>query len=232
MKNNKAINDDFITPLNIATVVDNQDENNSSRVKVRVPTIHDNIEDEFLPWAAKLNNSFLGYGGTAKQHAIPEVGTKLLVMFVSNNPNSVIYLGSLEGQDTLTPTGDDYTGTYGIYTQDGDFIGVDKLNSVLKLVYTGKMDISNIEEMSITVKGNVDIKAQQANVEATTTSITGNASITGNLQVEGIISSPSVTATTVTVGATAISETTAALITNHVHTAPSGGGVTTGPVAP
>ena len=91
----------FTNPFNIATVVDNVDPTNSYRIKIRINILHDALEDKDLPWAAKVDGSFLGFGGTSSVHSVPEKGTKVLVLFVNNEPNSILYLGALQSNQTL-----------------------------------------------------------------------------------------------------------------------------------
>ena len=81
-------------PFYIATVEDNADPNNSYRVKVRIPEVHpESITTEELPWAGKVDMSFMGTGDTQDiHHSIPEVGTQVLVLAIKqNNINSLIY---------------------------------------------------------------------------------------------------------------------------------------------
>lgn len=139
----------FTNPFNIGTVVDNQDPNNSYRVKVRIHILHDAIEDADLPWAAKVDGSFLGFDGSASLHSIPEIGTKVLVLFVNNDPNSILYLGALQSNSKTTPNGSDYDNTYGIYTQKGEFIGVDKIRNVMTALWKG--------DLKLDVEGNISI---------------------------------------------------------------------------
>ena len=139
----------FTNPFNIGTVVDNKDPGNSYRVKIRVHILHDAIEDVDLPWAAKVDGSFLGFDGSASLHSIPEIGTKVLVLFVNNDPNSILYLGALQSNSKTTPSGSDYDNTYGIYTQKGEFIGVDKIRNVMTALWKG--------DLKLDVEGNISI---------------------------------------------------------------------------
>ena len=167
----------FTNPFSVATVVDNNDPENSYRVKVRVDIIHENIPDDQLPWAARVGPTFMGFGDADIDHAVPEVGTKVLTLFVANDPNSILYLGCLYKNNSATPSGDKYLGSYGIYTKKGDFIGIDKLSTTFKMIYEGKLDISKIT---------------QANISCQATRITGDVKIIGNLKVTGQIIGTSV----------------------------------------
>ncbi len=158
MKNQEKQENFFTTPFCVATVVDNNDPTSSYRVKVRAELIHDNIPNDQLPWAARVAPTFMGFGNADIDHAIPEVGTKVLIMFMANDPNSILYLGSLYKNNSATPSGDQYLGSYGIYTQKGEFIGIDKINYTFKMIYEGKIDISKIAEATVSINGPMTVK--------------------------------------------------------------------------
>jgi len=220
MKDAKLNTNQFTNPFSIGTVVDNNDPQNSYRVKVRVDIIHKNISDDKLPWAARVGPTFMGFGNADIDHAVPEVGTKVLVLFLSNDPNSILYLGSLYKNNSATPGGGDYLGSYGIYTQKGEFIGVDKVNKTLKMIYEGKIDISKITQATISIDGPV------------TVNISGNANIKmgGNANVEaGGMATLKASATTINGGPVTIEKGTImgfnclqkCILTNTPHVSPT-----------
>lgn len=157
----------FNNPFFIATVVDNKDPDMSYRVKVRIDVLHNAIEDNMLPWAAKLGNSFLGMDSSATSHSVPEIGSRVLVLAIGNDPNSLVYLGSLYKKTDSSPTGSDYTDTFGIYTKSGDFIGINKIENLLKAVWAGKVNIEIGSDVNITVSGNTTINAQKCDIKTT-----------------------------------------------------------------
>lgn len=139
----------FTNPFNVATVVSNNDPENAYRVKVRIDVIHDNILDEQLPWAARVGPTFLGFGSSDIDHAIPEVGTKVLTIFVGNDPNSILYLGCLYAKNQNAPSGDKYLNSYGIYTRNGEFVGVEKISGLFHMIWNG--------DLKFDVKGKIKI---------------------------------------------------------------------------
>lgn len=166
----------FENPFFVATVVDNNDPTFNYRIKVRLDHLHDAIQDNNLPWAAKLDSSFMGMDSSTSLHSVPEVGSKVLVIAVANDPNSLLYMGCLYKKSDTTPSGDDYLNTYGIYDKDGNYIKLDKVKKLLELVWAGKINIDKITEMNITVNGNV-------NLTAPLTKVKGDVDITGTLHV-------------------------------------------------
>lgn len=181
--------DNFENPFFIGTVEDNKDPTSNYRIKVRIDQIHPKeITTEQLPWAAKVDASFLGMGSSAVLHSIPEIGSQVLILAIGNNINSLIYLGCLYKKTDSTPDGDDYLNTYGIYDKDGNYIKLDKIQKLLELVWTGKINIDKVKEMNITVNGNVNLTANSTNITASNNTIKGNVSIDGTLNVTGLIS--------------------------------------------
>ena len=133
--------ENFENPFFIGTVEDNKDPTFNYRVKVRIDQVHPNtVSTAELPWAAKVDASFMGMGSSAEMHAIPEVGSQVLVLAIGNNINSLVYLGCLYKKDN-TPSGDDYINNYGIYTKNGEFIGVEKIKGVFHMIWNGDLTL-------------------------------------------------------------------------------------------
>ena len=185
--------DTLINPFFVAKVEDNNDPTGNYRVKVRIPQIHNrNITTANLPWAAKLAPSFLGGGGSGSNHCVPEVGSEVLVIAVGNNLNSLIYLGILCHKESVTPSGEAYGGSYGIYMAGGQFIGVDKVTQTLQMIYQGHINIDQILDGKITISDKLEVTCP--NVK-----ITGDIDITGKVHVSGeIVSDTEVKAKSVT----------------------------------
>jgi phage baseplate assembly protein gpV len=155
-------------PFYIATVEDNADPNNSYRVKVRIPEVHpESITTEELPWAGKVDMSFMGTGDAQDMHhSIPEVGTQVLVLAIQNNINSLIYLGCLYRKTPQTPEGEQYGGTYGVYRKDGQFIGVDKITSIFKMLFDGDIEVDRVNNIRVKAKNEINIECSMANITA------------------------------------------------------------------
>ncbi len=154
----KESNHNFENPFFVATVVDNNDPTFNYRLKVRIDRLHDAVtKNDELPWAAKLDSSFMGMDSSTSLHSVPEVGSKVLVMAISNDPNSLLYMGCLYKKSNTTPSGNDYLNCYGIYDKNGNYIKLDKVQKLLELIWQGKININKITEMNITVNGNVNL---------------------------------------------------------------------------
>lgn len=182
MKQFESKNCELDNPFFVATVEDNNDPTFNYRIKVRHPILHPSIiTTEQLPWAAKVDSSWFGMSDDGNiAHKIPDIGSQVLCLAIGNNLNSLVYLGSLYRKTNNTPTDDKYLQSYGIYGKDGHFIGIDKLEQTFKLIYTGKINIDKIQEMTINVSGNV-------NLTAPTTTINGDVKVNGKMDVTGPI---------------------------------------------
>lgn len=182
----------LINPFFIGTVEDNKDPENNYRIKVRIEHIHhENITTAQLPWAAKLGSSFLGINGSYFDHSLPEIGTKVIILAVGNDLNSLVYLGAIYKKTDSTPSGEAYDGSFGIYTAQGEFVGIDKITRTLQLIYEGHINIDRILDATINVKDFINITCQSATINATnatvnaTTTINGDTTINGQVTING-----------------------------------------------
>lgn len=230
----------FENPFFVGTVEDNNDPTYNYRVKVRVNILHpDSITTEHLPWAAKVDSSFMGMDSSSISHSVPEIGSKVLVLAVGDNINSLVYLGCLYKKTDTTPSGDDYLNCYGIYDKNGNYIKLDKIQKLLELIWQGKINIDKITEMNITVNGNVNLTANSTNITAPTNTIKGNVTINGTLKVSDAVTmgstlsvSDAVTAKTVTADTEVTAGTPAIALTMHKHSGVTPGDKNTGPAVP
>lgn len=189
MRANIKVDKEFFNPFFIGTVEDNNDPTFNYRVKVRIEKLHPTtITTEQLPWAARVDTAFMGMSDTGDlDHKIPEIGSKVLILAVGDNVNSLLYLGCLYRKTPQTPIAEGYLNTYGIYRADGQFIGIDKVKKLFQMLFLGDVNIDKIQNMTIKVANTVNIECQTANITATNVNIKGDTSITGKLNVTGNI---------------------------------------------
>ena len=178
-------------PFFIGTVEDNNDPTFNYRIKVRIPDLHPAaITTQLLPWAARVDTAFMGMSDSGDlDHKIPEVGSKVLILAIGNDINSLLYLGCLYKKTNITPTSESYLNTYGVYRANGQFIGVDKIQKLFQLLFDGDIIIDKIIHMTVKVSNSINIECQTANIKAvnSVTIDTPNATMTGNLHVNGNI---------------------------------------------
>lgn len=178
-------------PFFIGTVEDNKDPTFNYRIKVRISDLHpSSITTQQLPWAARVDNTFMGVQeNNDLSHKIPEVGSKVLLLAIGNDLNSLVYIGNLYKKTALTPTNEAYTNTYGIYRYDGQFIGIDKIQKLFQLLFDGDLNIDKIKNMTLKASNSIKIECQVANIIAVnsvnidtpTTNISGNLNVGGNV---------------------------------------------------
>lgn len=178
------VDDELTNPLFVATVEDNKDPTFNYRVKVRIPDIHpDIIKTEELPWAARLCNSFMGVGDEQDlDHAIPEVGTQVLVLAVGNNLNSLVYLGNLYKKTAQTPTDDRYLNTYGIYRKDGQFIGIDKIKKLFQMLFDGDIEVDKVHNIKVNATDNITVNCKSAILNSNTATVNTKSTTTVNAE--------------------------------------------------
>lgn len=106
-------------------------------------------------------------------HCVPEVGTKVLVLAIQNDVNSLVYLGALYKKTDYTPEDEEkYLKTYGIYSNKEQFIGMDctnKEDNEIKVHFIGHVNVDKVKkitvnaEQEIVVTGKRDIKIEILN---------------------------------------------------------------------
>ena len=176
------------TPFFIGTVVENVDPDHNYRVRVRIPKIHDKIDDANLPWAARVDSAFMGVGDEQDlKHSVPEKDTKVLILAMENDINSLLYIGCLYKKTSLTPTNDEYTNNYGIYRKDGQFIGIAKIKKIFKMLFDGDIEIDKVHNITIKCDKDIKIECNNATIKASSkiTVDTPNTSFTGNVSIDG-----------------------------------------------
>jgi len=97
------------------------DPRKEGRARVRVYSIHDDLEKEDIPWAYPKNKSlFFGQGGKAGSLSVPKVGSIVAVRFDNGNPYSPEYFAIHElAQDVKDELNSEYEGSH-IVLFDGD----------------------------------------------------------------------------------------------------------------
>ena len=103
-------------------------------------------------------------------HCVPEKGTKLLVMMIQNDANALVYLGALYKKTEYTPTDGKYLESYGIYSNEDQFIGIDLTGeeNEIKVYFIGHVDVDKVkkitvnaeDDITIMTKTNVTVKAE------------------------------------------------------------------------
>lgn len=127
-------------------------------------------------------------------HCVPEVGTKVLVLAIQNDVNSLIYLGNLYKKTKYTPEKDNkkYLDTYGVYGEDDQFIGIDatgKEDNEIKVHFIGHVDVDKVKKITvnakqeITVTGKKDIRIEILDADDSDSNKNENANDSGEVNV-------------------------------------------------
>jgi hypothetical protein len=105
--------------LGVVELID--DPRKEGRARVRVYSIHDDLEAADIPWAYPKNKAlFFGQAGKAGSISIPKVGSIVAVRFDNGNPYSPEYFAIHElAQDVKDELNTEYEGSH-IVLFDGD----------------------------------------------------------------------------------------------------------------
>lgn len=95
-------------------VVDNNDPEKLSRVKVHIDGLWDHLTTEQLDWARPKRDCFLGGSPNSTNHYIPEVGSEVRVTFPNGDERDPQYEGvEVNEANKCTVFDEDYPDTYG-----------------------------------------------------------------------------------------------------------------------
>ena len=119
------------------------------------------------------------------------------MLAIGNDPNSLVYLGVLYKKTPQTPADNKYLDTYGVYRKDGQFLGIDKIARIFKMLFDGDIEVDKVHNIKINVTDAVTVICNQANITsdgATNVTANGNLTVTaptstfnGNIQCTGNI---------------------------------------------
>ena len=166
----------------IGKVVENKDPLKIGRIKVQIDGLTDNISKENLPWTYQIFP--IGTGENEKSVSttiVPGLGTKVIVIFPTNDVYTSFYIGELLYDNYNFPElKDDYPETYGFQNKIGDRWYVNMKKETADFIHhsgtkmhirkDGTIDISGVKDVNINISGNANIKVN-GNV---TTKIGGN----------------------------------------------------------
>ena len=180
----------FTSGFYIGEVVDNNDPLKIGRIKVKIENLNDKIEKENLPWTFQIFP--IGTGENKKSVSttiVPGIGTKVIVIFPTNDVYTSFYIGELLYKDyDFSELKEDYPETYGFQNKIGDKWYVNMKQETVDIFHhsktkmhirkDGTVDITGVKDININISGNANINVNKnANVNVNgnvTTKIGGN----------------------------------------------------------
>lgn len=135
-----------------AEVVDNLDELESGRVKVRVFDIHDELEEDQLPWAI-YSDPFMGGAADSGGLFVPDIGNHIWVFFENGDVTQPVYFAGAPAKPHLPKeksTG--YPKTKVFKTQAGFVFEIDDSEGETRL----RIKQPSGNELNCDHEGNVD----------------------------------------------------------------------------
>jgi len=153
-------------------VVANNDPKKLERVRIRIPEIHDGVEDNKLPWA-------IPFSQPEGHFSVPRLNSKIYVEFQQGNPAFPVYFGRAVDKNSLYSVADtNYPHRQGWIDEKGSYFYTDGTDGDLKLhVHNGtEITVDNAGKITITgaaslvadITGDADIKTSgYTKIEAT-----------------------------------------------------------------
>lgn len=154
--------------LYVGVVVDNNDPARMQRVRVRLPQHPDNLKDDDLPWAVPEKAGMFGSGNGLGTMSVPIIGSFVSVRFCPDQ-YSEIYT-QLQTVTSANITGG-YPKAYGIQDQNGNFLSMNLVEKLLKVLLESEVQISQTGDIKMKLAGNIHldcggiyIRAQDINI--------------------------------------------------------------------
>lgn len=177
------------------TVVYNEDDKKIGRIKVVIPEFLSVIdiknEGYKLPWIYPLTSYFLGGSSNSILFSVPEVGSKVTVIFPFDDIYFGFYIGHWHSTAKHPTTFDeDYPNSYGWLDSTGTYQRVNKAQQYIEFFHvsgtririyddgsmevfaTGKVDFVNADDIDVETAGNMNVQAEGSiNVNAIKTDV-------------------------------------------------------------
>jgi len=110
----------FLDGYMSAAVLDNIDPVNKQRCRIRVDGLHDGLQDKECPWALRLKSPFFGSGDGSGVRSSINIGSRVIVVFMNNDPMNPLMVGELDDGSSTIPDG-----SYGFVGQNGESVQCD-----------------------------------------------------------------------------------------------------------
>ncbi len=158
-----------LSGVHVATVKVNDDPNKLSRVRCSIDGLIVG-DDNLLPWFSLRNPAMFGSSSDTQYQCIPDVGSKVLVVF----PDLTPYTGEVIGYYDSTTNhnselDDNYPDTYGFKDSKGNIFKINK----------------NSGDIVIEAAGNVEIKGNNGSIISGVVTQMCMCSFTGGLHPQG-----------------------------------------------
>jgi len=155
----------------VGEVVINDDPLKIGRIKVQIKNLTDGIPNEDLPWTYKVYPNGTGENKKSSSLLVPGIGTKVLIVFPSNDIYTSFYFGELLFEDYDFPeVKGDYPETYGFQNKIGDkwYINMKQetmdffhhSGTKLNIEKDGTINITGVKDINININGNSNINVK------------------------------------------------------------------------
>lgn len=150
-----------IQPAEVASI---DDPTKQGRIKVNCPAVFDDLEPQYQPWIYPI-----GYNAGVKLFNVPDVGSKVFLIFMGGDIYSGFYFGGFYTESQKKVFDEDYPNTYGFQDDYGNYLTINKITKEVKFHH------STGTEIQISSTGAVKVKSDAyVTIDAPDVATTGN----------------------------------------------------------
>lgn len=125
----------------LGTVINNTDPLKLGRVRVLID-LYDDLEEDSIPWATPLLETFLGNSVNSIKFSVPELGSQVRVSFPNKDKYAPFYSGcEINLENKCTFFDDDYPNCYGTKDSVGNFIKVNKATKYVTIQHSSTTNL-------------------------------------------------------------------------------------------
>lgn len=156
MRQGQGINKDRIY---VGTVVDNNDPDKLSRIKVQIAQVFDDISNDLLPWVLPSLNHTGGASAETGNVDIPEIGSKVSIQFEDGNIDYPRYFGyHVDKKTLLEECKENYPDRVVVRMKNKCLLVIDKKTNEMFIRNPGTLKIYVEGDLELEVKGSVQHK--------------------------------------------------------------------------
>ena len=156
MKQGQGLNKDRTY---VGVVVDNNDPERLCRIKVQIAQVFDEISTDLLPWALPSLNHTGGASAKTGNVDIPDIGSKVSIVFEDGNIDYPRYSGyHVDKKTILEECRENYPNRVVVRMKNNCLLVIDKKTNEMFIRNPGALKIYVTGDLELEVKGNVQQK--------------------------------------------------------------------------
>lgn len=149
-----------------------EDPDKRQKVRVRIPVLHRDIDDKYLPWANPQFSGTANAGSGVGQVNVPEKYSKLIITFPEDDPHTPQYGASPTSDDVNKDNEmlqNDYPNTYGQVDSYGNRFSTNRATGEITIAHrsgatvyidgAGNVSVTAAGDLNLAAKNNININA-------------------------------------------------------------------------